>query len=76
MGKKNGEVVQRGHTRDLINSVKRSISFISGVMTLEPGDVILTGTPEGIGALVPGDVFEVEINGVLMLSNKVEKEKV
>ncbi|MBQ7713222.1 MAG: fumarylacetoacetate hydrolase family protein [Clostridia bacterium] len=75
VGKRNGVVVQRGRTRDLINSVKRSISFISGVMTLEPGDVILTGTPEGIGALNVGDTFEVEIDGVSMLSNVVEKEK-
>ncbi|MBO4472607.1 MAG: fumarylacetoacetate hydrolase family protein, partial [Clostridia bacterium] len=47
---------------------------ISGVMTLEPGDVILTGTPEGIGALNVGDTFEVEIDGVSMLVNRVEKE--
>ena len=44
-------------------------------MTLEPGDVILTGTPEGIGALTPGDVFEVEIPGVTTLKNKVEGAK-
>ena len=74
VGKRNGVVVQRGRTRDLINSVKRSIAFISGVMTLEPGDVILTGTPEGIGALSAGDTFEVEIDGVSMLVNRVEKE--
>ena len=75
VGKRNGVVVQRGRTRDLINSVKRSIAFISGVMTLETGDVILTGTPEGIGALHPGDLFEVEINGVKMLSNTVKMEE-
>ena len=75
VGKRNGVVVQRGRTRDLINSVKRSVAFISGVMTLEPGDVVLTGTPEGIGALNPGDTFEVEVNGVSMLSNVVKKEK-
>jgi len=75
VGKRNGVVVQRGRTRDLINSVKRSIAFISGVMTLEPGDVILTGTPEGIGALNVGDTFEVEIDGVSMLVNRVEKEE-
>lgn len=71
VGKKNGVIVQNGNTRDLINSVRRAISFISGVMTLEPGDVILTGTPEGIGELKLGDLFEVEINGTLMLSNSV-----
>ena len=75
IGKRNGVVVQHGRTRDLINSVEKSIAFISGVMTLEPGDVILTGTPEGIGALAPGDVFEVEIPGVTTLKNKVERAK-
>ncbi len=75
IGKRNGVVVQRGRTRDLINSVEKSIAFISGIMTLEPGDVILTGTPEGIGALVPGDVFEVEIPGVTTLKNKVKRAK-
>ena len=74
IGKRNGVVVQHGHTRELINNVERSISFISSVMTLEPGDVILTGTPEGIGSLVPGDVFEVEIPGVACLTNRVTKE--
>lgn len=76
VGKKNGVVVQRGRTRDLINSVKRSISFISEIMTLEPGDVILTGTPEGIGALSVGDRFEVELNGEVFLENFVRKEEV
>ena len=75
IGKRNGVVVQRGRTRDLINSVEKSIAFISGIMTLKPGDVILTGTPEGIGALVPGDVFEVEISGVTTLKNKVKRAK-
>ena len=74
IGRKNGTVVQRGRTRDLINSVERAVSFISGVMTLEPGDVILTGTPEGIGELSLGDVFEVEIEGVASLVNTIRKE--
>jgi len=73
VGKKNGVVVQHGNTRELINSVKRSIAFISGIMTLEPGDVVLTGTPEGIGPLQEGDRFEVEINGVRMLENTVRR---
>ena len=75
IGKRNGVVVQRGRTRDLINSVAKSISFISGVMTLLPGDVILTGTPEGIGELSVGDVFEVEIPGVATLKNQVVEEE-
>lgn len=74
IGKRNGEVVQKGNTKDLINGVQRSIAFISGIMTLEPGDVILTGTPEGIGPLQPGDVFEVEIPGVTTLTNRIVKE--
>ena len=75
VGKKNGVVVQKGNTRDLINSVKRSVAFISDIMTLEQGDVILTGTPEGIGPLLPGDTFEVEINGVTFLKNTVKREE-
>ena len=75
VGKKNSVVVQHGRTRDLINSVKRSVAFISDIMTLEAGDVILTGTPEGIGPLEPGDVFSVEINGEPMLENKVRREE-
>ena len=75
IGRRNGEVVQRGRTRDLINSVERAVSFISGIMTLEAGDVILTGTPEGIGELRPGDTFEVEIEGVTRLENTIRKER-
>ena len=74
VGRKNGEVVQRGSVKEMINGVARSISFISGVMTLEPGDVILTGTPEGIGSLAVGDTFEVELEGVCTLKNTVKKE--
>ncbi|HEU4884373.1 MAG TPA: fumarylacetoacetate hydrolase family protein, partial [Longimicrobium sp.] len=48
------------------------IEYISGVMTLEPGDVIATGTPAGVGPLQPGDVVEVEIPGVGTLSNPVQ----
>jgi len=75
VGKRNGIVVQRGRTSDLIHSVPQAISFISGVMTLEAGDVILMGTPEGIGELREGDLFEVEMEGVRMLANRVKKEK-
>ena len=75
IGRRNGVVVQNGRTKDLINSVERAVSFISGIMTLEAGDVILTGTPEGIGELSVGDVFEIEIEGVTVLKNKVSKEQ-
>jgi 2-keto-4-pentenoate hydratase/2-oxohepta-3-ene-1,7-dioic acid hydratase in catechol pathway len=51
--------------------VQQLIAFISSVMTLEPGDVILTGTPAGIGPLLAGDVVEVEIEGIGVLRNPV-----
>ena len=47
------------------------VAFIAGVMTLEPGDVILTGTPQGIGPVNKGDVMEVEVEGIGVLKNKV-----
>jgi 2-keto-4-pentenoate hydratase/2-oxohepta-3-ene-1,7-dioic acid hydratase in catechol pathway len=47
------------------------VSFISQVMTLEPGDVILTGTPEGVGPMEPGDQIEVEVEGIGVLANRV-----
>jgi 2-keto-4-pentenoate hydratase/2-oxohepta-3-ene-1,7-dioic acid hydratase in catechol pathway len=47
------------------------VSYVSGIMTLEPGDVIATGTPEGVGPLVPGDLVEVEIPGIGLLANPV-----
>jgi len=67
----NGEVRQDGNTRDMIFSVARLIAYISGVMTLEPGDVIATGTPHGVGPLVGGDVVEVEVAGVGTLRSPV-----
>ena len=67
----NGEERQRGHTRDMIFPIPDLLIWISNVMTLEPGDLILTGTPEGVGQLAPGDVVEVEIPGVSRISNPV-----
>ena len=67
----NGQVYQRAETADMVFSVGELVSFISQVMTLEPGDVILTGTPQGAGALSVGDVVEVEIEGVGALVNTV-----
>ncbi|MFL5381051.1 MAG: fumarylacetoacetate hydrolase family protein [Longimicrobiaceae bacterium] len=67
----NGEVRQRGRVGEMAFSIPRLIAYISGVMTLEPGDVIATGTPAGVGALRPGDVVEVEIPGVGRISNPV-----
>ena len=67
----NGEVRQRGTTADMAFSVPALIEFISGVMTLEPGDVIATGTPAGVGPLADGDEVEVEVVGVGTLRNPV-----
>lgn len=67
----NGEVRQRGSTAQLIHSVARIVSYASEAFTLLPGDVILTGTPAGVGPLVPGDVVEVEVEGIGVLRNTV-----
>jgi 2-keto-4-pentenoate hydratase/2-oxohepta-3-ene-1,7-dioic acid hydratase in catechol pathway len=70
----NGQVRQTGNTADMIFKVWDLVSFISRVMTLEPGDVIMTGTPAGVGPLSPGDVVEVEIKGIGTLQNEVVSE--
>jgi 2-keto-4-pentenoate hydratase/2-oxohepta-3-ene-1,7-dioic acid hydratase in catechol pathway len=62
---------QMASTRDMIFNVNTLVAFISSVMTLEPGDLIFTGTPAGVGPLKPGDVVEVEIEGLGKLSNPV-----
>ncbi len=67
----NGEERQHGRTLDMAYSIPTIISYISGVMTLEPGDLIATGTPAGVGKLAPGDVIEVEVSGVGVLRNPV-----
>jgi 2-keto-4-pentenoate hydratase/2-oxohepta-3-ene-1,7-dioic acid hydratase in catechol pathway len=71
IGRVNGEQRQRAPVSDMIFSIPVLIEYISGIMTLEPGDLILTGTPEGVGRLHPGDVVEVEIPGVGILRNTV-----
>ncbi|MFN3930013.1 MAG: fumarylacetoacetate hydrolase family protein [Thermoflexus sp.] len=68
----NGEIRQRGNTREMVFPVPKLIAYISSVMTLEPGDVILTGTPAGVGPLRPGDWVEVEIEGIGVLRNPVQ----
>lgn len=68
----NGRERQHGRTAALIHPVAALVSFISGIMTLEPGDVIATGTPSGVAPVVPGDVVEVEITGIGVLTNRVE----
>ncbi|HEX6244858.1 MAG TPA: fumarylacetoacetate hydrolase family protein [Polyangiales bacterium] len=68
----NGEPRQHGHARDMVFPIAQLIAFISSVMTLEPGDLIATGTPEGVGPLAPRDVVEVEVSGVGTLINVIE----
>jgi 2-keto-4-pentenoate hydratase/2-oxohepta-3-ene-1,7-dioic acid hydratase in catechol pathway len=67
----NGQLRQDGRTRDLIFPVDSLIAHVSAVMTLEPGDVILTGTPAGVGPLLPRDRVAVEIEGIGTLENEV-----
>jgi len=67
----NGEVRQDGNTADMVRKIPELISFISSAFTLLPGDVILTGTPAGVGALNHGDRVEVEIAGLGTLGNPV-----
>jgi 2-keto-4-pentenoate hydratase/2-oxohepta-3-ene-1,7-dioic acid hydratase in catechol pathway len=68
----NGEQRQHGNTADLLHTVPALIRFISHIMTLEPGDVIATGTPAGVGPVVPGDVVEIEVEGIGVLVNRIE----
>jgi 2-keto-4-pentenoate hydratase/2-oxohepta-3-ene-1,7-dioic acid hydratase in catechol pathway len=68
----NGETRQHGHTAQLLFPVPALIQFISRVMTLEPGDVIATGTPAGIAPVQVGDRIEIEVSGVGVLENHVE----
>ena len=68
----NGALRQDGCSSDMINRVPQIIAHISGIFTLEPGDVILTGTPAGVGQVVAGDVMEAEIEGVARLTIHVQ----
>ncbi len=69
----NGNIVQDGRTAMMIHDLPAQIGFISEVMTLLPGDVILTGTPAGVGPIKDGDTVSVEIEGIGTLSNPVRK---
>jgi 2-keto-4-pentenoate hydratase/2-oxohepta-3-ene-1,7-dioic acid hydratase in catechol pathway len=78
--KLNGEIVQEGSSDDMIFSIEKLISYLSKGITLEPGDVITTGTPAGVAEfgnkryLKEGDVIEVEVSGIGTLRNYVKKE--
>jgi len=67
----NGVERQLGLVSDMAFSVPYLVSYISSIMTLEPGDLVSTGTPAGVGLLTPGDVVEVEVPGVGVLKNSV-----
>lgn len=67
----NGVERQRGVASDMVFSIPELISYISGIMTLEPGDVVATGTPAGVGVIAPGDVVEIEIPGFSKVRNPV-----
>ncbi|MCX8023769.1 MAG: fumarylacetoacetate hydrolase family protein, partial [Thermanaerothrix sp.] len=72
----NGEVRQWGSPHAMVFSVVQLIAFISSIMTLEPGDVILTGTPAGVSPIHPGDLVSINIEGIGELSNPVSAEAV
>jgi|SRR3989338_622113 len=68
----NGKIVQDSNTKNFIFKVEELVSFISKVMTLNPGDIIATGTPKGIGPMKRGDKIEVKIEGIGTLTNYVK----
>lgn len=72
--KVNNQVRQRANTSDMIFSIPEVVSYLSNVMTLNPGDIILMGTPSGVGELNPGDVVSVSVEGIGCLENKVVRE--
>jgi len=65
----NGTIVQASNTNNMIFSTSEIVSYVSQIMTLFPGDVIITGTPSGIGAMKPNDIIEIEIEGIGSLVN-------
>lgn len=71
IAKVNGEVRQAGFTSDMVFGVAEILEYITEFTTLLPGDVILTGTPSGVGPVEPGDVMEVEVDGIGTLVNRV-----
>ena len=73
IGRVNDTVRQHGHARDMVFDFPRLVSFISGIMTLEPGDIIATGTPAGVGPLADGDRVEIELVGYSRVRNDVTR---
>lgn len=73
-GRLNGAVVQECRTSDLLFGVAALVEYLSAAITLRPGDLIMTGTPGGVGPLQPGDTFEVDIEGIGVLPNTVVAE--
>lgn len=71
----NGEVRQQGNTAQFMWDIPTLLAFITEAMTLEPGDIVSTGTPAGIGAMQLGDTVEIEIPGIGVLSNTVGRRK-
>ena len=71
IGRVNGEVRQAGFTADMVFGVAEVLEYITAFTTLLPGDVILMGTPSGVGKVEPGDVMEVEVDGIGVLTNRV-----
>ena len=71
----NGAERQRGSAADMVFDIPALLQYISAVMTLEPGDLVATGTPAGVGPLAHGDVVEVEVEGVSRVSNPVQSER-
>ena len=69
----NGELKQNSNTQDFIFDIPTVIEYVTKIMTLEPGDIITTGTPVGVGAIEPGDTVEVECDGIGILINPVEE---
>ena len=67
----NGEVRQSGNTANMIFPVARLISYVTRFMTMEPGDILITGTPEGVSEIRPGEVVRAEISGVGSVTNRV-----
>ena len=70
-----GDVMQDGRTSDMVFTVGEIIEFVSGIMTLLPGDVLLTGTPAGVGPMVAGQTVSVTVEGIGTLTNPVANRR-